>query len=326
MGEGPGKMTCTFCGTPLPPGALFCGECGRAVVGVPLVSATLAAAPPPSVEHRQTVDYPHSPAMPTVQNPVPPLVVPRSDGAATVVCEQCGSPMSEDDIFCGECGFVSRAASEDFGRSRDTAIINLSPPNTPVSRPRPVPVVDHLPDFERAPDVAPPAIFVDPAVASPAATPGQDALVMPPQPPRVTPPTTEKRAERTDAPFDDSADLEATRISRPGRAGERFVLQFSTGESFTVYGSGLIGRNPRSEPGEYFDQLVRVLDPSRSVSKVHLEFGQDAGRFWIMDRYSGNGTIVREPESEAVRCQPEKRFRIARGTRVDIGEQFFIVS
>jgi predicted component of type VI protein secretion system len=72
--------------------------------------------------------------------------------------------------------------------------------------------------------------------------------------------------------------------------------------------------------------LVRVLDPSRSVSKVHLEFGQDSGRFWIMDRFSGNGTTVREPEAEPLRCQPEKRFRLARGTRVDIGEQFFIVS
>ena len=25
-------MTCTYCGTELPTGALFCGECGRAVV------------------------------------------------------------------------------------------------------------------------------------------------------------------------------------------------------------------------------------------------------------------------------------------------------
>jgi hypothetical protein len=293
-------MTCTFCGTSLPSGALFCGECGRAVSSTP-VSLTLASAPPPSIEHRRAGDHLHSPVLPTVQNPVPPLVVPRSDGAATVVCEQCGSPMSEDDIFCGECGFVSRAASEDFGRSRDTAIIELAPPRLPEPRPRPVPVVDRLPDFEPAADVAPLAIIEDSGMPQPS-------------------------VEKTDIPFDESADLEATRISRPGRAGERFVLQFSTGESFTVYGSGLIGRNPRSEPGEYFDQLVRVLDPSRSVSKVHLEFGQDAGRFWIMDRFSGNGTIVREPESEPVRCQPEKRFRITRGTRVDIGEQFFIVS
>jgi hypothetical protein len=129
------------------------------------------------------------------------------------------------------------------------------------------------------------------------------------------------------SPFDDSQDLEATRIVRSGqRRGERFVLQFSTGESFTVYGTGLIGRNPQPEPGEYFDQLVRVLDPSRSVSKVHLEFGQEAGSFWVKDRYSGNGTIIREPEAMPIHCRPEKRFRIARGTRVEIGEQFFIVS
>ncbi|MHC5796822.1 FHA domain-containing protein [Lacisediminihabitans sp. FW035] len=229
--------------------------------------------------------------------------------------------MSEDDIFCGECGFVSRAASEDFGRSRDTAIIELAPPRAAEVRPRPVPVVDRLPDFEPAANVETPALIDDPGAPSASASP---AGGLPAEPawggPAPHPET------RTTAPYDDSADLEATRISRAGRAGERFVLQFSTGESFTVYGSGLIGRNPRSEPGEYFDQLVRVLDPSRSVSKVHLEFGQEAGRFWIMDRFSGNGTIVREPESEPVRCQPEKRFRLARGTRVDIGEQFFIVS
>ena len=277
-------MICAYCDTELPSGALFCGECGRAAAGTPVVSVGLAAAPPPAVEQRQTVGY--QPFLD--RHPVPPLVIPRSDGAATVTCEQCGAPLSEDDIFCGECGFVSRTSGEDFGRSRETAVIELRPPPAPFA----------------------------PSALTPVDLPPEAVPVLPPAP----------RPERSNAPFDDSADLEATRISRPGRAGERFVLQFSTGESFTVYGSGLIGRNPRSEPGEYFDQLVRVLDPSRSVSKVHLEFGQDAGRFWIMDRFSGNGTIVREPDSEPVRCQPEKRFRITRGTRVDVGEQFFIVS
>jgi len=69
-----------------------------------------------------------------------------------------------------------------------------------------------------------------------------------------------------------------------------------------------------------------VLDPSRSVSKTHLEFGQEAGAFWIKDRFSGNGSIIREPEGDPVRCQPDRRYRIVRGTRVDIGEQFFVVS
>ncbi|MEO7146973.1 MAG: FHA domain-containing protein [Terrimesophilobacter sp.] len=113
--------------------------------------------------------------------------------------------------------------------------------------------------------------------------------------------------------------------SRP-TVGERFVLQFSTGESFTVFGSGLIGRNPHAEPGEYFDQIVRVLDPSRSVSKTHLEFGQEEGGFWVKDRFSGNGTIVREPESTRQRCHPDRRYRLVRGSRVDMGEQFFILS
>jgi predicted component of type VI protein secretion system len=62
------------------------------------------------------------------------------------------------------------------------------------------------------------------------------------------------------------------------------------------------------------------------VSKTHLEFGQAAGKFWISDRYSGNGTVVREPDSTPKRCDPGKRYRIARGTRVTIGEQFFVVS
>ena len=120
-------------------------------------------------------------------------------------------------------------------------------------------------------------------------------------------------------------DIEATRIVRRA-SGDRFVLQFSTGESFTVHGTGLIGRNPKPEPGEYFDQLVRVLDTGKSVSKTHLEFGQEAGAFWVNDRFSGNGTVLREPETSARRAEAGRRYRIVRGTRVDIGEQFFVVS
>jgi hypothetical protein len=122
------------------------------------------------------------------------------------------------------------------------------------------------------------------------------------------------------------ADLEETRIVGHDARGERFVLQFSTGESVSVNGSGLLGRNPIAEPGEYFDSLVTISDPGKSVSKTHLQFGQDGGSFWISDRYSGNGTIVREPESQPRRCEPGRRYRIVRGTRVDIGEQFFVVS
>lgn len=125
------------------------------------------------------------------------------------------------------------------------------------------------------------------------------------------------------APADD---VESTRIVPRREVGESFILQFSTGESFTVQGSGLVGRAPTPQPGEAIELLVRILDPGRSVSKTHLEFGQDDGHLWVADRWSGNGTIVKAPSQEVRRAEPGKRVRVPRGTRVEIGEQFFIVS
>ena len=121
-------------------------------------------------------------------------------------------------------------------------------------------------------------------------------------------------------------DLEATRLVADPASGTRYVLQFSTGESVTVAGSGLVGRNPSMQPGEYVDQLVPIFDAGKSVSKTHLEFGQEAGRFWVSDRYSTNGSVIRQPDSEPRRCDAGRRYFIARGTRVDVGEQFFVVS
>ncbi len=236
---------------------------------------------------------------------MPPTVVAEGEagGSRTVTpgrshCEECGAELSPEDIFCGECGHVVRDVSDELGprateRSRDAG------------REGDTAVIEPLP-FSSLPDRTP----------VPRRPPASAPRPVPPLP--VAPSPADGAAE--------IEDLEATRIVGRGQRGQRFVLQFSTGESSTVHGTGLVGRNPRPEPGEYFDQLVRVLDPSRSVSKTHLEFGQDSGSFWIKDRFSGNGTVVREPDGQPVRCPPDKRVHVVRGTRVDIGEQFFIVS
>lgn len=105
-----------------------------------------------------------------------------------------------------------------------------------------------------------------------------------------------------------------------------FTLQFSTGESVRVSGTGLIGRNPRPEPGELFDALVTIADPGRSVSKTHLEFGCSEGEFWVLDRFSGNGTVLQAPDAPARRCEPGLRIRVPRGSRVLIGEQSLLLS
>jgi hypothetical protein len=121
---------------------------------------------------------------------------------------------------------------------------------------------------------------------------------------------------------------ELTRLPapRPAPAAARFVLQFSTGETYTVDGSGLIGRRPSAQPGESFDVLIELNDQGRSVSKTHLEFGQEGGVFWISDRFSANGTVVREPDRAPRLSAPGMRSRVSRGSRVEIGEQFFVVS
>ncbi|WP_314147943.1 zinc-ribbon domain-containing protein [uncultured Leifsonia sp.] len=105
-----------------------------------------------------------------------------------------------------------------------------------------------------------------------------------------------------------------------------YTLSFSTGETVEVLGSGLVGRRPITQPGEHVDQLVVVSDPARSVSKTHLEFGLEGDDLWICDRYSGNGTVARPLGDVARQCEAGRRYRVTRGTRVEIGDQWFDVS
>jgi hypothetical protein len=127
------------------------------------------------------------------------------------------------------------------------------------------------------------------------------------------------------SPILDPAESSAGPVARPRGTQPRFVLEFSTGETRTVFGTGLIGRKPLPQPGESFDQLVQIADHTLSVSKTHLEFGEHEGVLWIADRFSGNGTIVRRPDDGALRCEPGRRYLVPRGSRVELAQQFFTV-
>ena len=233
-------------------------------------------------------------------------------------CESCGARMSPTDIFCGECGQVARSAAIDAldTGAQPTVRVETAVPDPPPRRVQPerrsmASDTESLqqPGLPLVPghDLVPPGteIPLDALVRAPARVSGGSSPLAP--------------------------EIEDTRIvTAPGGStratSPRFVLQFSTGESVTVAGTGLIGRNPTAEPGEYFDNLVRILDLTRSVSKTHLQFGHEQGEFWLTDRYSGNGTILRPPERAAARAEPGKRYLVVRGSRVDMGEQFFVVS
>ncbi|CAN5620253.1 hypothetical protein BH10ACT7_BH10ACT7_12910 [soil metagenome] len=335
-------MTCTNCGTELPAGAMFCGECGRAV-GAPSAAASGRAKPkspaPPSPKTKpipvveDLVEPSSRPAEPpeveperrvsaqSVRSglpvpPVPSVVVVAPIDAIPIEanepvadlsierCAQCGSILEPSDIFCGECGFVRQNASA-APRPNDTVAFDPFPWGLPRSK-------EGTPQSE--PGVAD-LVILEPVTPEPVT--GESFSHEPAPAPASSVP---------DRALDDEPDIDATRIVDRAATGERFVLQFSTGESVSVTGTGLLGRNPVAEPGEYFDLLLPISDPGKSVSKTHLEFGQEAGAFWVSDRFSGNGTVIREPERQSRRCDPGKRYRLLRGTRVDIGEQFFIVS
>lgn len=303
-------MNCAYCGTPLPAGALFCVECGRSV-----------AEPPPAVREPARV-------------PLPPAAIELH----APHCPQCGTAIEDGDIFCGECGFVLRPI---------TAAVPVVERAAPAEEPGPavapeVGVADELvldegeaePELDAQPEVEPePGSAVEEIVAEPLADWSEDravpttaflGLVEPPAP--AAPPAAPAVPSSSAHDAHPLEDIETTRIVGRRAKGESYVLQFSTGESVTVSGTGLIGRNPSPEPGEYVDELVPIFDVGKSVSKSHVEFGQEGGRFWVADRYSTNGTVIRQPDAEPVRCEPGKRYMIARGSRVEIGEQFFVVS
>ncbi len=101
-----------------------------------------------------------------------------------------------------------------------------------------------------------------------------------------------------------------------------YSLAFSTGDTVRVSGHGLVGRNPTPAEGESFDYLVQIVDPDRSMSKTHLEFGVGDDGFWIVDRGSANGTRIVEGQ-EVVDLDPGLRVTIYRGLRVELGDPFF---
>lgn len=236
-------------------------------------------------------------------------------------------------MFCGECGMPASALAKappvlpELHVEGPAELIDEKPVAEPVVEAPPEPVATDVPAAEPAPALAP----------SPPITPQtkpNDTVKLDPFPWGLSPtstgsvpqPAAVSRPSQASVVGNEHEDADETRIVSRRGGGDRFILQFSTGESVTVHGTGLLGRNPVTEPGEYVDQLVTIVDPGKSVSKTHLEFGQERGAFWVSDRYSGNGSIIREPESDPKRCDPGRRYRVVRGTRVDIGEQFFVIS
>jgi len=188
-------------------------------------------------------------------------------------------------------------------------------------------------DLPLLPPTGPPGI-PSPSPSPESTAPATDGrgLVLAPLHPQRSAPDLDTRAIPTVrvAPtlaFGLAPELEMTRPAPPrtdlapepragGTAGLR--VAFDDGRVLTVERLALVGRNPSQVPDV---QVVRVVDPARSVSKTHLQLAVDpAGGAWVVDRGSTNGTLVTLPDGAQVVCPVDHPVRLRDGAVVTFGD------
>ncbi|WP_168210056.1 RDD family protein [Oerskovia sp. KBS0722] len=152
------------------------------------------------------------------------------------------------------------------------------------------------------------------------------APVTPPpgQAPLAVPAATATPAPAPEEPDWDSTRLSAREIRREATPVPEVVLELESGQRVPLTGPALVGRNPQSTGAEA-KTLVRVEDPTRSVSKTHVELGFDAGGLWVQDRGSTNGTVLLRPGGASVALDPGVRVPVPVGSVITVGDRRIVV-
>ncbi|MFE7505264.1 RDD family protein [Promicromonospora sp. NPDC057488] len=160
--------------------------------------------------------------------------------------------------------------------------------------------------------------------------PGAPAQQAPAQPAPVQPapvqPTPAQPAQPTLPPQSDEFS-DATRMQAPilePAATVTVAIELESGERRVIDGPALVGRNPQASGGTGYI-LVRVDDPTRSVSKNHAELGVDSAGLWLTDRGSTNGTVVSAPGRSPQVAEPGARVRVPVGSTIHVGDRRLVV-
>jgi RDD family len=167
-----------------------------------------------------------------------------------------------------------------------------------------------------------------------AAAEALDAMATGAEQPAPQPPTIEAPAAPATpvAPGAAHEDVDATRFSvtsqrstgdaPPRRLAVTIVLE--SGRRVLVDGRALLGRNPQQDAGERAT-LVRVEDPTRTVSKTHLELRPGEHGLQLTDRGSTNGTAVIAPDGAARELEQGVPVTVSAGWTVQVGDRRFTV-
>jgi hypothetical protein len=158
----------------------------------------------------------------------------------------------------------------------------------------------------------------------PAPSTGATAVVLPPvEPAPPAPAVPVVAAIPADVPHDE---LEATRLAPRRAAARAAVLTFSSGEAVTVSGSALVGRRPTPLEDEAIDELVKIDDTSRTVSKTHFRVEWHANHFWIADREAANGVILQRRGDAATALAAWQPHQLRHGDVLVIGDVTVMVT
>lgn len=101
-------------------------------------------------------------------------------------------------------------------------------------------------------------------------------------------------------------------------------LELESGDRQTVGGLARVGRNPEASSGEDV-LLIRVDDPTRSVSKNHADLGVDSAGLWLTDRGSTNGTVISAAGLPPRVAEPGARVRVPMGSTIHVGDRRIVV-
>ena len=108
-------------------------------------------------------------------------------------------------------------------------------------------------------------------------------------------------------------------------AGPVWLLSFDTGEQHLLHGTALIGRQPVAQPHHRGAELIKISDPSLTMSATHLAVIANEVGVWVEDLGSTNGSEVRAPNGRTQALAVRVRTPVSRGSRVRLGDRWMTV-
>jgi uncharacterized RDD family membrane protein YckC len=208
-------------------------------------------------------------------------------------------------------------------------LITGIPGSAPGAQPpaQPAPPAQPTPTPQQQPEAWPAKTW--PVQQEPAAPPMQQPVHQPVQqpalPPQQHPESRPTRRVTLPPQGEELSDRTRMQPVLEPAAVATVVIELESGARHVVDGPALVGRNPQAAAGVSGVLLVRVEDPTRSVSKNHAELGVDSAGLWLTDRGSTNGTVVSAPGRSPQVAEPGARVRVPMGSTIHVGDRRIVV-